>query len=500
MADSKILRPVITPYQKRQLRTMVPSNWGTQFHRRENSPEKRVSKQNFRHICNLCGKFFKEGLDLLAHAELHARGSECRCMICGEVCLGDNALAGHVQSTHKNLPQHSCALCGRRYKDSRALLKHSWEHSKEKAFSCTKCPKTFYNLVQIKRHMISHRDKTVACDICEEDFPDGRSLLNHRHCHSNAPGQRFPCNVCGKTFGTRSSQQIHFRIHTGERPYKCRFCWKAFADGGTLRKHERIHTGERPYACAVCPKAFNQRVVLREHIRSHHSDPDPKFLRSTTPYFCAVCSDMFTISEDLILHLIHHCDITTAMNRQPRVGPRRYKRRRMVKPFEPEKFIIINEREAMDEEEEYVIPEPEEKVAEGSSSSQSNNVNEVVEQSENENAPTNLCPKMIYTQKTRVPVETRVDVQIRDKAVVIKAQPAIIKTSTESSVSVRLDEQEQLKIIRNDTVYDEPQQSSLLYINEVIIDASSNQIIENEEVIEEPVQDEIPIKNSPKNG
>lgn len=108
--------------------------------------------------------------------------------------------------------------------------------------------------------MVSHRNKMVACDECGMEFPDGRALVSHRHSHRELGGRTFPCRECGKTFGSRSSQQIHIRIHTGERPYGCRFCWKAFADGGTLRKHERIHTGEKPYGCAICPRAFNQRV------------------------------------------------------------------------------------------------------------------------------------------------------------------------------------------------------------------------------------------------
>lgn len=69
-------------------------------------------------------------MDLLAHAEIHARGAEYRCMICGEICADETTLANHVQSTHRNLPPNTCALCGRTCKDSRALLKHSWEHSK----------------------------------------------------------------------------------------------------------------------------------------------------------------------------------------------------------------------------------------------------------------------------------------------------------------------------------------------------------------------------------
>ncbi|VEN41531.1 unnamed protein product, partial [Callosobruchus maculatus] len=325
--------------------TFYCTTCGLSFHRQDNLrrhqrvhvKEEYANEAEYAHVCNVCGESFTEALDLLAHAEIHARTSEHRCMICGEVLQDETSLAVHVQAKHgKNLPPNTCMLCGRACKDRRTLLKHSWEHSKEKVFNCPKCNKTFHNKARLKRHMLSHRNKVVSCEVCGEEFPDGRSLMNHRHSHSSVSGRQFPCRECGKTFGSRSSQQIHIRIHTGERPYGCRFCWKAFADGGTLRKHERIHTGEKPYACAVCPRAFNQRVVLREHIRSHHSGPDPKYSNSMTPYCCAVCSDMFATSQDLILHLIHHCDMNTAMKRQPQVGPRKYKRRRKLKPHELE--------------------------------------------------------------------------------------------------------------------------------------------------------------------
>lgn len=84
----------------------------------------------------------------------------------------------------------------------------------------------------------------------------------------------------------------------------------------------------------MCPRAFNQRVVLREHIRSHHSAPDPKNGTRENPYYCTLCGELFLVSSDLIAHLIQHSDDSTASKRTPIVGPRKYKRRRKLKPNE----------------------------------------------------------------------------------------------------------------------------------------------------------------------
>jgi len=80
----------------------------------------------------------------------------------------------------------------------------------------------------------------------------------------------------------------------------------------------------------VCPRAFNQRVVLREHIRSHHSAPDPVHGTTLTPYYCSLCGELFAVSLDLIHHLIEHSDRSTAAKRVQPTGPRKYKRRRKL--------------------------------------------------------------------------------------------------------------------------------------------------------------------------
>lgn len=161
--------------------------------------------------CNVCGESFTEALDLLAHAEIHARFQPFKCQLCGDTFFEENKIKIHLMENHQNeLTESSCRLCGKQCRDQRSLIKHSWEHSREKNHPCSKCGKTFHNKARLKRHISSHRNKSVMCEICHEEFPDGRQLMNHRHSHTKA--NQFPCHECGKTFGSRSSQQIHIRF------------------------------------------------------------------------------------------------------------------------------------------------------------------------------------------------------------------------------------------------------------------------------------------------
>lgn len=92
----------------------------------------------------------------------------------------------------------------------------------------------------------------------------------------------------------------------------------------------------------------SSQVVLREHVRAHHSGPDPKYVGSPTPFLCKVCSEAYSTSEEIVAHIVQHCDDNTALRRQPQAGPRKYKRRRKLKPHETNTVVNTRRNELYD--------------------------------------------------------------------------------------------------------------------------------------------------------
>ncbi len=88
-------------------------------------------------------------------------------------------------------------------------------------------------------------------------------------------GDTFDCSFgnCNKGFTTKSDLQKHFRIHSGERPYRCIIdnCGQAFTASHHLKMHSRKHNGEKPFECKEggCEKAFTSKVALRSHQQIH---------------------------------------------------------------------------------------------------------------------------------------------------------------------------------------------------------------------------------------
>ena len=99
------------------------------------------------------------------------------------------------------------------------------------------------------------------------------------------------CAVCLRTLSCKSALQMHYRTHTGERPFRCKICGRAFTTKGNLKTHMGVHRAKPPvralHACRVCHKQFTNALVLQQHVRAHISsgndDPAHRQLSLTQP-------------------------------------------------------------------------------------------------------------------------------------------------------------------------------------------------------------------------
>ncbi|NXS59418.1 SALL4 protein, partial [Brachypteracias leptosomus] len=286
----------------------------------------------FKHKCKFCGKVFGNDSALQIHLRSHTGERPYKCNICGNRFTTKGNLKVHFQR-HKDkyphikmnpypVPEHLDNVptsTGIPYGmsvpldesnlivDSKPLL------TTLPTSAATSAPQTVSNLAGIKESLSG----TFSSDLQSRPSPEseGGSSSSGAVGHESGTEQSLSspqatcsvsifhvsgsneqgsetsklqqlvenidkstadpneCLICHRVLSCQSSLKMHYRTHTGERPFKCKICGRAFSTKGNLKTHYGVHRANTPlkmqHSCPICQKKFTNAVVLQQHIRMH---------------------------------------------------------------------------------------------------------------------------------------------------------------------------------------------------------------------------------------
>ena len=179
----------------------------------------------------------------------------------------------HIIKEH---PDHlySCSPCEKLFYHKSSLRYHQRVcHSKDEAFSCSKCSFVSNSYASYNDHRKSHLD-VIHCDHCDFKTSYKHRLSSHKFKIHKIKVKGFKsakCSICGRTY----SDLHHLRQHQKSRHlgikylqtirFNCTLCEFKSVTSHTLRKHKR----EMHKHCSTCSLILLDEKSLKIHEKSH---------------------------------------------------------------------------------------------------------------------------------------------------------------------------------------------------------------------------------------
>ncbi|CAH8543415.1 unnamed protein product [Dicrocoelium dendriticum] len=233
--------------------------------------------------CETCHSVFSTRLSLQNHMKKHSSrlGKRHQCSQCPYSTQYGKNLLKHVESMHSSdkTDQLRCGGCCRYFATEELLRNHECLLSQCNSYRCGDCGRIFKTKLRLKYHTDIHNPrKPYVCDVegCDRAFRTPKYLKNHRDEFHRMQPKNYVCPVegCDLIFHRKTHLKRHISTHDdAEKKYPCQWpnCQRRFCSEETLNLHYRKHTGEKPFNCALCPFSCYNKPGLNEHYRLQHA-------------------------------------------------------------------------------------------------------------------------------------------------------------------------------------------------------------------------------------
>ena len=101
---------------------------------------------------------------------------------------------------------------------------------------CSICGKSFEKSSKLRRHVLNVHEKMTP-------FKNLRALVRHKiKSHGQSPqsvheGQIHNCEICGKSYNSKNSVELHTKSVHEKLKFSCKLCGKSFTQKHTIKKH-----------------------------------------------------------------------------------------------------------------------------------------------------------------------------------------------------------------------------------------------------------------------